>query len=43
VIDHEPHTLSKAQKEALEILSRMVIANIELRSDLSELRDDRQS
>jgi len=39
VIDHEPHTLSDAQKEALEILSRMVIANIELRSDLSELRD----
>ena len=39
VIDHEPHILSEAQKEALEILSRMVIANIELRSDLSELKD----
>jgi len=38
VIDHEPHTLTAAQKEALEILSRMVIANIELRSDLQELK-----
>src|SRR2546425_7719507 len=39
VIDREPHTLSDGQKEALKILSRMVIANIELRNDLRELRD----
>ena len=39
VIDHEPHTLSEAQKEALAILGRLVIANIELRSDLHDLRD----
>jgi GAF domain-containing protein len=39
VIDHEPHTLSEAQKEALKILGRLVIANIELRSDLQDLRD----
>jgi GAF domain-containing protein len=38
VIDHEPHTLTEAQKQALQILSRMVIANIELRSDLQELK-----
>ncbi len=39
VIDHEPHTLTDAQKEALAILGRLVIANIELRSDLQDLRD----
>jgi GAF domain-containing protein len=39
VIDRVPHTLSEGQKEALKILSRMVIANIELRNDLRELRD----
>lgn len=39
VIDREPHTLTKAQMEALEILGRMVIANIELRGDLQELRE----
>jgi GAF domain-containing protein len=38
VIDHEPHLLTEAQKDALEILARMVIANIELRSDLAELQ-----
>jgi GAF domain-containing protein len=39
VIDREPHTLSDAQKQALEILSRLVIAAIELRNDLQELKD----
>jgi GAF domain-containing protein len=39
VIDRQPHTLTKAQKTALEILARQVIANIELRSNLRELRE----
>jgi GAF domain-containing protein len=39
VMDRQPHALSNGQKSALEILSRLVIANIELRSDLQELRD----
>jgi GAF domain-containing protein len=39
VIDHEPHTLTEAQKEALKIVSQLVIANFELRRDLQELRD----
>ena len=39
VIDREPHTLTEQQKEALEILGRMVIANIELQKDLRELKD----
>jgi GAF domain-containing protein len=39
VIDREPHTLTKDQKAALEILGRQVIANIELRSDLQELKE----
>ena len=39
VIDREPHTLTEAQKEALKIVGRLVIANIELRSDLHDLRD----
>lgn len=39
VIDREPHTLTEAQKQALGILGRMVIANIELRSDLQELKN----
>jgi len=39
VIDHEPHTLTQAQKEALKIVGRLVIANFELRRDLQELRD----
>jgi GAF domain-containing protein len=39
VIDREPHTLTPAQTEALKIVSRLVIANIELRSDLQELKD----
>jgi len=39
VIDREPHTLTEAQKEALKILGKLVIANIELRSDLQNLRD----
>jgi GAF domain-containing protein len=37
VIDRQPHTLTKEQKTALEILGRQVIANIELRSNLREL------
>jgi GAF domain-containing protein len=39
VIDHEPHTLTEAQKEALKIVGRLVIANFELKRDLQELRD----
>lgn len=39
VIDRQPHTLTKEQMTALEILARQVIANIELRRDLKELRD----
>jgi two-component system, NtrC family, sensor kinase len=39
VIDREPHTLTEAQMEALEIVGRLVIANIELRRDLQELKD----
>jgi GAF domain-containing protein len=39
VIDHVPHTLTDAQKEALRIVGRLVIANFELRRDLQELRD----
>jgi GAF domain-containing protein len=38
VIDREPHTLTDAQKEALQIVGRLVIANIELRNDLEDLR-----
>ncbi len=39
VIDREPHTLTPAQTEALKIVSELVVANIELRSDLEELKD----
>jgi len=39
VIDREPHTLTEAQVEALEIVGRLVIADIELRRDLQELKD----
>jgi GAF domain-containing protein len=39
VMDRQPHALTDAQRRALGILSRLVIANIELRSDLRELRD----
>lgn len=39
VIDRVPHTLSDAQKEALRIVGRLVIANFELKRDLQELRD----
>jgi hypothetical protein len=35
----KPHTLTEAQKEALKIVGKLVIANIELRSDLQDLRD----
>src|SRR5713101_749974 len=38
VIDREPHTLTDAQTKALKILSRLVIANVELQSDLRELK-----
>jgi hypothetical protein len=37
--DHKPHTLTKAQKEALKVVGHLVIANFELRRDLQELRD----
>src|SRR6267154_6467196 len=40
VIDREPHTLTEAQTEALKIVGRLVIANIELRSDFEELKDE---
>jgi GAF domain-containing protein len=39
VIDHEPHTLTESQKEALKLVGRLVIANFELKRDLQELRD----
>jgi hypothetical protein len=39
VMDREPHTLTEGQMEALQILGRLVIANIELKSDLQDLRD----
>lgn len=39
VIDREPHTLTPAQTDALKILGRLVIANVELQSDLRELKD----
>jgi len=39
VIDRQPHTLTKEQKTGLKILARQVIANIELRSNLQELRN----
>jgi GAF domain-containing protein len=39
VIDREPHTLTEAQVEALEIVGRLAIADIELRRDLQELKD----
>ena len=39
VIDREPHTLTPGQTEALKILSRLVIANVELQNDLRELKD----
>jgi adenylate cyclase len=38
VIDREPRTLTDQQKRALEILGRQVIASIELRQDIQELR-----
>jgi len=39
VMDRQPRALTNTQMRALEILSRLVIANIELRRDLQELRD----
>jgi GAF domain-containing protein len=39
VIDHVPHTLTEAQKEALKLVGGLVIANFELRRDLQELKD----
>src|SRR6266566_8449737 len=39
VIDREPHTLTEAQTEALKIVGRLAIADIELRRDLQELKD----
>ena len=39
VLDRKPRTLTDEQKTALEILGRQVVANMELRSDLRELKD----
>ena len=39
VIDRQPRTLTEEQKRALEILGRQVIATIELRRDLRELKE----
>jgi len=39
VSDRKPHTLTLAQTEALKIVSQLVIANIELTSNLEELKD----
>jgi hypothetical protein len=38
-MDREPHTLTEEQKKALQILGCLVIANIELKNDLQDLRD----
>jgi len=40
VMDRKPRTLTEAQIEALKIVGRLVIANIELRRDLQELKDE---
>ena len=39
VIDRKPRTLTAEQKTALEILGRQVVANMELRSNLRELKE----
>ena len=39
VIDRKPRTLTGEQKTALEILGRQVVANMELRSNLRELKE----
>lgn len=39
VIDRQPRDLSDDQKRALQILGRQVVANMELRSNLRELRE----
>ena len=39
VLDRKPRTLSAEQKTALEILGRQVVANMELRSNLRELKE----
>lgn len=39
VIDRKPRTLTENQKTALQILGRQVIANMELRSNLRELKE----
>ena len=39
VIDRQPRTLSAEQKKALEILGRQVVANMELRANLRELKE----
>jgi GAF domain-containing protein len=39
VLDRKPRTLTPEQKNALEILGRQVVANMELRSNLRELKE----
>lgn len=39
VIDRKPRTLTDEQKKALEILGRQVVANMELRNNLRELKE----
>lgn len=39
VIDREPRTLRDEQKRALELLGRQVVANMELRNNLRELKE----
>jgi GAF domain-containing protein len=39
VLDRKPRTLTPEQKTALEILGRQVVANMELRSHLRELKE----
>jgi hypothetical protein len=39
VIDRKPRTLTAEQKTALEILGRQVVANMELRNNLRELKE----
>ena len=38
VLDREPRTLNDEQKRALQILGRQVVANMELRNNLQELK-----
>ena len=42
VIDHEPRTLTKAQEQALRVLSRQVMTHLELRRHMRELLESEE-